>query len=190
MIFWHGSSATEPGGTARDGRADEPGAANIPAMPVAGAAPLVSVPQAGGGQRRGSCDYGADRSALIWPGPIMARAGWRHAGDVGPGGEGLGAAEPEVRGGVVVSAAGENVGDLIMSGKEELNLPRRLERLHDPLSSSGRLMGVFGPVIEALVLPMLDPGHDLPLGSGVASQLVGDGHRQLGICRLTESAMG
>jgi len=27
-----------------------------------------------------------------------------------------------------------------------------------PLSSSGRLMGVFGAVIEALVLPMLDPG--------------------------------
>ena len=35
-------------------------------------------------------------------------------------------------------------------------------------------MGVFGPVIEALVLTMLDPGHDLPLGSGVALQLVGD----------------
>jgi hypothetical protein len=29
------------------------------------------------------------------------------------------------------------------------------------------LMGVFGPVIETLVLPMLDPGHDLPLDSGV-----------------------
>jgi hypothetical protein len=37
-------------------------------------------------------------------------------------------------------------------------------------------MGVFGPVIEALVLPMLDPGHDLPLGSGVALQLVSDEH--------------
>ena len=35
-------------------------------------------------------------------------------------------------------------------------------------------MGVFGAVIEALVLPMLDPGHDLPLGRGVALQLVGD----------------
>src|SRR5438034_7737857 len=64
MIFWHESSATEPGGTARDGRAHEPGAANIPAMSVAGGAPLVSVPQARRGQREGSCDYGADRSAL------------------------------------------------------------------------------------------------------------------------------
>jgi hypothetical protein len=54
----------------------------------------------------------------------------------------------------MVSAAGENVGDLVMSGKEALNLARRLNRFMI-LSSSGRLMGVFGPVIEALVLPML-----------------------------------
>jgi hypothetical protein len=39
------------------------------------------------------------------------------AGDVDPGGESLGATEPEVRGRVVVSAAGENVGDLVMSRK-------------------------------------------------------------------------
>jgi hypothetical protein len=93
----------------------------------------------------------------------------------------------------MVSAAGENVGDLIMSGKEALNLPRRLEPLHDPLSSSGRLMGVFGPVIEALVLPMLDPGHDLPLGSGVALQLVGDEHARgstLLLEELAEQAFG
>src|SRR5438105_15025647 len=96
---------------------------------------------------------------------------------MGPGGEGLGAAGPEVCGGVVVSAAGEHIGDLIMGGEEALNLPRRLEPLHDPLSSSGRLMGVFGPVIETFVLPMLDRGHDLPLASGVALQLVGDSTR-------------
>src|SRR5438874_11817116 len=99
------------------------------------------------------------------------------AGDMGPGGEGLGAAGPEVCGGVVVSAAGEHIGDLIMGGEEALNLPRRLEPLHDPLSSSGRLMGVFGTAIAALVLPMLDPGHDLPFGSGAARQLVSDTHR-------------
>jgi hypothetical protein len=57
----------------------------------------------------------------------------------------------------VVSAAGENIRDLIMGGQEALNLPRRLEPLHYLLSSSGRLMGVFGPVIEAVVLSMLDP---------------------------------
>ena len=59
------------------------------------------------------------------------------AGDVGPGGLGLGETGPEVRGDVVVSTAGEKVGDLVMGGKEALNLPRRLEPLHDPLSSSG-----------------------------------------------------
>src|SRR3954453_20528307 len=107
---------------------------------------------------------------------------------MGPGGEGLGAAGPEVCGGVGVSAAGENVGDLIMGGKEALNLPRRLEPLHDPLSSSGRLMGVFGPVIEALVAPMLDPGHDLPLGRGVALQLVGDKHTRCATVLLEELA--
>jgi hypothetical protein len=93
----------------------------------------------------------------------------------------------------VVSAAGENVGELVMSGKEALNVPRRLEPLHDPLSSSGRLMGVFGPVIEALVLTMLDPGHDLPLGSGVALQLVGDEHTRgstLLLEELAEQAFG
>jgi hypothetical protein len=63
-----------------------------------------------------------------------------NAGDVSPGSEGLRAAGPKVCGGVVVSAVEENVGDLVMGGKEALNQPRRLEPLHDPLSSSGRLM--------------------------------------------------
>src|ERR1700730_11646840 len=48
--------------------------------------------------------------------PRLCRHG--DAGDVGPGGERLGAAETKVRGGVVVSAAGENVRDLVMGGKE------------------------------------------------------------------------
>jgi len=90
----------------------------------------------------------------------------------------------------VVSAAGENVGDLVMSGKEALNLPRRLDPLHDQLSSSGRLMGVFGLVIEALVLPMLDPGHDLPLGSGVALKLVGDGEPKILPDRVADDLRG
>src|SRR5437762_75205 len=84
MIFWHESSATEPGGTARDGRAHEPGVANIPAMPVAGAAPLVSVPQAARGQRRGSCDYGADRSALSGPALLWLAPDGGMAGDPRP----------------------------------------------------------------------------------------------------------
>jgi hypothetical protein len=43
-------------------------------------------------------------------------------------------------GGVLGPAAGENVGDLIMDGKEPLHMPRRLETLHDPLTLSRRLM--------------------------------------------------
>src|SRR6202045_4977297 len=84
MIFWHESSATEPGGTARDGRAHEPGAANIPAMPVAGAAPLVSLPEAGRGQRGGSCDYGADRSALSGPTLLWLPPGGGRGGEPTP----------------------------------------------------------------------------------------------------------
>src|SRR2546423_5414535 len=84
MIFWHDSSATEPGGTARDGRVHEPGAANIPAMSVAGAASLVSVSQAGRGRRGGSCDYGADRSALSGPALLRLAPAGGMAGDPRP----------------------------------------------------------------------------------------------------------
>src|SRR5690242_20642386 len=49
-------------------------------------------------------------------------------------------------------------------------------------------MGVFGPVVEALVLAMLDPGHDLPLGRGVAFQLVGDQHTRGSTLLLEELA--
>jgi hypothetical protein len=43
-------------------------------------------------------------------------------------------------GGVLVGAAGENVGDLIMGGQKPLHLPRRLEPLHNPLWSPRRLV--------------------------------------------------
>jgi hypothetical protein len=35
-------------------------------------------------------------------------------------------------------------------------------------------MRILGSVVEALVLTMLDAGHDLPLGRRVALELVGD----------------
>ena len=87
MIFWHESSATEPGGTALDGRAREPGTANIAAMSVAGAAPLVGVPQAGRGQCRGSGDHGADRSAESGPALLWLAPNGGVAGDPGSCGE-------------------------------------------------------------------------------------------------------
>jgi hypothetical protein len=45
------------------------------------------------------------------------------AGDVGPSGESPGAAGPDVRSGIVVSTAGEEIGNLVMDGKKGLNLP-------------------------------------------------------------------
>src|SRR5271166_5714028 len=85
------------------------------------------------------------------------------------------------------------VGDLIVCGKKPLHLPRRLETLHDPLSSSCRLVGVFRAVVEALVLAMLDAGRDLPLGRGIAAQLVSDQHPRrspLLLQRLAQQAFG
>ena len=96
-------------------------------------------------------------------------------------------------GGVLAGAAGENVGDLIVDGKKPLYLPWRLEALHDPLSSSGRLVGILRTVVQSLVLAMLDARHDLPLGGGVAFQLVGDQHTRrspLLLQKLAEQAFG
>jgi hypothetical protein len=53
----------------------------------------------------------------------------------------------------------ENVGDLMMGRQKPLHLPWRLESLHDPLSSSGRLMGILRPVVKAFVLAVLDGRH-------------------------------
>src|SRR5205823_1490298 len=99
MIFWHESSATKPGGTTRDGRAHEPGAANIPAMPVVGGAPLVSVPQAGGGRRGGSYDYGADRSALSGPALLWLAPDGGMAGDPRPSRQPQAGAAPDAAAG-------------------------------------------------------------------------------------------
>src|ERR1700753_1006197 len=54
-------------------------------------------------------------------------------------------------------------------------------------------MRILCPVVEALVLPVLNAGHNLPLGSAIAAQLVGDqhtGHLQLPLEQLAEQAPG
>jgi hypothetical protein len=117
----------------------------------------------------------------------------RHAGDRGPGGKCLAAGGMKPGGGVLAGAAGEEIDDLIVGGEKPLHLPRRLEALHDPLSSSGGLMGILRPVVEAFVLAVLDARHDLPLGCGVAAQLVGDQHTRraaLLLHELAEQAFG
>jgi hypothetical protein len=62
---------------------------------------------------------------------------------LGSGGSVLGGRE-------AIAAEVEEVADLIVSGEEALGLTGRLEPLHLPLASPGRLMGVFGPVVEIL----------------------------------------
>src|SRR6516162_1816188 len=70
-IFWHESSANEPGGTACFGRAREPGAASITAMSVVGGLALFNLPPAGRGQPGGACDNAADPPA--GSGPALLR---------------------------------------------------------------------------------------------------------------------
>jgi hypothetical protein len=53
-------------------------------------------------------------------------------------------------GGVLIGAAGENVGDLIVGGKKPLHLPWRLEALHDSLSSSGRLVRILRTALSLM----------------------------------------
>src|SRR5215831_5484138 len=86
--FWHESSAAEPGGP-------EPGTANIPAMPVIGGAALVRVPQAGRDQRAGSCDYGADRSAVSGPALLWLAPNGGMAGDPRPSRQSQAGAAPD-----------------------------------------------------------------------------------------------
>src|SRR3712207_9534983 len=54
-------------------------------------------------------------------------------------------------GGDVVAAEVEKVADLVVGGEETLRLPGRLEALHLPFSSSCRLVGILGPVVQPLV---------------------------------------
>src|SRR3954466_12558204 len=116
-----------------------------------------------------------------------------HAGDRGPGLEGLGPGGAILAGGEVIAAEVEEIVDPVMGGEEALGLARRLEALHLPLASSGRLLLILCSVIQALVPPVLDRGHHLSLRSAVAGQLVRD-HDTRGpallLQQLAEQAFG
>jgi hypothetical protein len=70
-----------------------------------------------------------------------------HAGDLSPGLEGLSPGGAILTGGAVIAAEVEEIVDLIVSGEEALGLARRLEPLHLPLASSGRLVRILCPVV-------------------------------------------
>src|SRR5207248_5372099 len=166
MIFWHESSATKPGGTTRDGRAHEPGAANIPAMPVAGGAPLVSVPQAGGGRRRGSCYYGADRSALSGPALLWLAPDGGMAGDSRPSRQPQAGAAPHAAvgtGGDLPAPEYEQAG----SGAQDLSVPAA--RARDRAGQSGVVLRHYlHPDGQGLSLPGGGHGLGEPRGAGLA----------------------
>src|SRR5437762_9211219 len=167
MIFWHESSATEPGGTARHGRAHEPGAASNPAMPVAGAAPLASVPQADRSQRRRSCDYGADRSALSGPALLWLAPDGGMAGDPRPSRQPQAGATPDPAigtGGDLPAPEYEQTG----SGAQDLSVPAA--RAGDRAGQSGVVLRHhLHPDGQGLPLPYGDHGLGKPRGAGVAS---------------------
>ena len=56
---------------------------------------------------------------------------------------------------LLIPAMMKQVGGRIVDGEKSLNMPRCFEAFHDALPSSGRLMRVFGAVVETLVLSML-----------------------------------
>ena len=55
----------------------------------------------------------------------------------------------------------EQVGDRVVNGEKPLQLGRRFELLHGPLSLPGRLMKILRPVAQTFVRSMFDAGHDL-----------------------------
>src|SRR3954468_21382301 len=81
----------------------------------------------------------------------------------------------------------------LVSGEEALGLAGRLEALHLPLPSSGRLMRILRPVVQSFVPPMLDRGHHVCLCRVVAGELVRDHHTRhasLALQQLAKQALG
>src|SRR5689334_25158721 len=74
------------------------------------------------------------------------------AADLVPRLEGAGPLGAVVGCGHAVAGPEEEVVDRVVGGQEALGVPGRLEPLHRPFSSPGRLVGVFRAVVEPLVL--------------------------------------
>src|SRR6202030_3880077 len=166
-IFWHESSANEPGATAHDGRAREPGTAGIPAMPVAGGVALGSLPEAGRGQRRGSCDHGADRSAVSGSALLRLAADGGVVGDAGPCRQSQTGPTPDAAagtGGDLSTPEHEQTG----SGPQDLPVPPRWDR--DRAGQSGVVLGRYlHPDGQGLPLPGGHHGLGEPRGAGLAT---------------------
>ncbi|EFH80779.1 hypothetical protein Krac_1400 [Ktedonobacter racemifer DSM 44963] len=73
-----------------------------------------------------------------------------------------------------MSSRSEMVGDRSKGREEPLGVTWRCETSHRSFALSSRLMRVFCSIVQALVLPMFDARHDLPLGGCIAGEFVGD----------------
>src|ERR1700756_699228 len=157
----------EPGGTARDGRAREPGAAGIPAMPVTGGVALGSLPEAGRGERRRSCNDGADRSAVSGSAVLWLAADGGVVGDAGPCRQSQTGPTPDGAagtGGDLSTPEHEQTG----SGPQDLPVPPRWDR--DRAGQSGMVLGRYlHPDGQRLPLPGGHHGLGEPSGAGVAA---------------------
>src|SRR4051794_37077963 len=107
---------------------------------------------------------------------LPALRGRRGTRDRGPKLESPGPCGSVVDGGKVLAAERKEVVDLIMGREEPLRLTGGFEPLHLPFAPPGRLVGILGSVVEALVPAVLDPRHQLFLRRRIARQLVSDQH--------------
>ena len=80
---------------------------------------------------------------------------------------------------MVTAGKSVEVGDPIVDGDEALEVSGGFEPFHDPLAPQRRKVRILCPVVEALVLAMLDiQAHPGP-GSALRTGLVGDHHARL-----------
>ena len=75
-----------------------------------------------------------------------------------------------------VALTSEDIVDRAVCRQKALCMAGRLEAAHLFFSLPRRLVRKFSPVVQALVLAMLDTGHDLLFRCGITLQLVGDQH--------------
>jgi hypothetical protein len=109
-------------------------------------------------------------------GPRRARfsGGERHRGDIRPCLKGCAASLAIVRRRDLMPSQVKQIADGIMNRKKALRPPGRLEALHLALSSAGGLMRVFGSVVQAFMLSMLDAQTHVSASGAVGSKFVRD----------------
>src|SRR5262245_38927653 len=183
MIFCHASSANEPSGAARFGRARGPSAADIAPMSAAVGVARLDLSPAGPGQRGRLHAHDADRSAVSGASVLRLAANGGVAGDTGPCREPqAGAALDAARwpGGDLPAAEYEQAG----TGTQDLPLPARRDL--DRAGQSGvvrrRHLHPDGP---GLPLPSGDHGLGEPCRAGVAAVE----HARRGVQALEEALL-